>query len=571
MTKVMIAEDDLLTADMLRDTLVENGYEVCGIASTVDKAVELGERHNPDLAILDIRLAEGGLGTEIPARIKNACPMGVLYASGHVGKLGLTKADGEALLTKPYRPEDVIRALKIVQQIVSTDGASRQFPKGFSVLDTSPKGATESDSYDTTANKENRRLRRQQMQLAKLGSFALGEHDLDNVLLQAARVCAQCLEVYHCAIYRYRSEENDLILEAGIGWDLGVIGRAVAQAENSSPPGRAFIGRRPVVCRDLTQDPTFVRSSFYSQHSIISTLDVVIGDSSSASRMPYGVLEISSTTQRGYDPQDTDFLTAIANIIAATVAAARRNTALRIALDHMQDLVDDKRRLSANNSLILDKKNQLLDRANNLLQDLRYRFRTHLQLVYGTLADLLCTTTDAGAAKSINVIIHRTMALAQIYEHLLDTDRSNTVDLGAYLSSLCPSIADADTNLHPGVRLTCQCDQVVLDLDAGTALGLIVTELISNSLEHAFPDGTGSISVSLTSGQSGDDATLIVSDNGVGVPENKDGNHPSLSLVKRLMEQVKGSVTICSDHGTKWVLKFPKPIDQPVGVSISHL
>ena len=146
MTKVMIAEDDLLTADMLRDTLVENGYEVCGIASTVDKAVELGERHNPDLAILDIRLAEGGLGTEIPARIKNACPMGVLYASGHVGKLGLTKADGEALLTKPYRPEDVIRALKIVQQIVSTDGASRQFPKGFSVLDTSPKGATKSDS-----------------------------------------------------------------------------------------------------------------------------------------------------------------------------------------------------------------------------------------------------------------------------------------------------------------------------------------------------------------------------------------------------------------------------------------
>ena len=112
------------------------------LPGTVDKAVELGERHNPDLAILDIRLAEGGLGIEIPARIKNACPMGVLYASGHVGKLGLTKADGEALLTKPYRPEDVIRALKIVQQIVSTDGASRQFRKGFSVLDTSPKGAT---------------------------------------------------------------------------------------------------------------------------------------------------------------------------------------------------------------------------------------------------------------------------------------------------------------------------------------------------------------------------------------------------------------------------------------------
>ncbi len=70
MPTVMIAEDDLYMADMLEEVLVDSGYDVCGIASTVDKAVELGERHKPDLAILDIRLAGGGLGTEIPARLK---------------------------------------------------------------------------------------------------------------------------------------------------------------------------------------------------------------------------------------------------------------------------------------------------------------------------------------------------------------------------------------------------------------------------------------------------------------------------------------------------------------------
>src|SRR6476646_9685645 len=160
MTKVMIAEDDLLTADMLKDALIESGYEVCGIARTVDKAVELGERYKPDLAILDIRLAEGGLGTEIPARIKGADRMGVLYASGQVGKLGLTKADGEALLAKPYRAEDVIRALKIVEQIVNTDDTSRSFPRGFSVLDASPKGATEPNVGDTAVTNENKRIRR---------------------------------------------------------------------------------------------------------------------------------------------------------------------------------------------------------------------------------------------------------------------------------------------------------------------------------------------------------------------------------------------------------------------------
>ena len=62
MPTVMIAEDDLMMADMLAEVLVDSGYEVCGVANTVEQAVELGERDKPDLAVLDIRLAEGGLG-----------------------------------------------------------------------------------------------------------------------------------------------------------------------------------------------------------------------------------------------------------------------------------------------------------------------------------------------------------------------------------------------------------------------------------------------------------------------------------------------------------------------------
>ncbi len=131
MLKVMIAEDDLFMADMFEDVLVEGGYEVCGIARTVDKAVELCERHKPDLAILDMRLAEGGLGTEIAARLDRRGHLGVLYATGNSGQFGLTSADGEACIGKPYRPEDVVRALQIVEQMVNTGEALRPFPKGF--------------------------------------------------------------------------------------------------------------------------------------------------------------------------------------------------------------------------------------------------------------------------------------------------------------------------------------------------------------------------------------------------------------------------------------------------------
>src|ERR1700676_4382246 len=134
MSTVMIAEDDLLIADMLADVLVECGYEVCGIARTVEEGVEIGDRCKPDLAILDLRLAEGGIGTDIAVRLDRRGSLGVLYASANAGHMRLTKADGEACLGKPYRAIDVVRALEIVEQIVTTGEASRPFPKGFYVL-----------------------------------------------------------------------------------------------------------------------------------------------------------------------------------------------------------------------------------------------------------------------------------------------------------------------------------------------------------------------------------------------------------------------------------------------------
>ena len=139
----MITEDDPLIADMLEEILVGGGYDVCGIARTVDEAVELGKRHKPDLAILDIRLAEEGLGTDIPAQLKGDGHMGILYVSGRPGGMSLTTAVGHALLTKPFLPQDLLRAVELVEQIVRTGEALRPFPPRFYPLN---KLSTASDS-----------------------------------------------------------------------------------------------------------------------------------------------------------------------------------------------------------------------------------------------------------------------------------------------------------------------------------------------------------------------------------------------------------------------------------------
>jgi CheY-like chemotaxis protein len=134
MLRVLIAEDDLMIADMIEDVLVEGGYEVCGIARTVADAVALGKRHKPDLAVIDMRLADGELGTEIAAQLGALGRLGVLYATGNMSLVMLTAADGDACLSKPYSSADLLRSLEIVVGIVASGTASPPFPRGFQVL-----------------------------------------------------------------------------------------------------------------------------------------------------------------------------------------------------------------------------------------------------------------------------------------------------------------------------------------------------------------------------------------------------------------------------------------------------
>jgi DNA-binding response OmpR family regulator len=133
--RVLIAEDQLLIADLLEAALVARGYEVCGIARTVDEGVELGELHQPDLAVLDVRLARGGRGPEIAHRLNSKGKFGVLYATGDDARIStLTLADGEASIAKPYQLEELVLALEIVRKVATGGTATPPFPSGFRLL-----------------------------------------------------------------------------------------------------------------------------------------------------------------------------------------------------------------------------------------------------------------------------------------------------------------------------------------------------------------------------------------------------------------------------------------------------
>jgi two-component sensor histidine kinase len=400
-----------------------------------------------------------------------------------------------------------------------------------------------------------RKLLRQQAAIANFGSFALRQSDLMTILAEAARVCADSLGVSFAKICRYRDQENDLLVEAGFGWRDGVVGNVVSRADESSPQGRAFITGEPSISNDLRKDNMFVLPAFYAAHGIVSTVDVLI----KGAYQPYGVLEIDNDRQHDYDEHDINFLTAFANVLAEAVATSERTALLQTTVEQMRILVEDRSHLVSQLNVLVESQDRLLDQKKILAEELQHRVRNNLQLVYGMLSRQLEETTDEGGQRGLRAIARRVSTLAQVYDHLLGTEMSRTTDFGGYVKSLCLSLAEIQTVTDRAVTLTCESDAIILDLDMVTALGIVVTELVTNSFDHAFPNGDGTIAVSVRrDGEEGEtSAALIIRDNGSGFIPQAGSKRHGLGLVRRLIEQVRGTVSVNSDQGTTWTITFP--------------
>jgi two-component sensor histidine kinase len=381
---------------------------------------------------------------------------------------------------------------------------------------------------ESTGDRTVGKLLRQQAALAAFGRFAFRETDLSAILTEAARICAASLDVPFCKICRYRPAENDLLIEAGCGWNLGVVGRVVSQANETSPQGRAYITQEPVIIRNLQEANNLSLPDFYQQHGIVSTVDVVIPAAEGA---PYGVLEIDSPTLHHYDVHDINFLTGFANVLAEAVASANKNAAMRA----------------------------LLSQQKLLAEELQHRVRNNLQMVSSMLSGYARTASDDTAREGIGSISRRVMTLAQIYDSLLGVGLSHTIDLGDYLRALCTSLPGLQDQPVRKIGLICHAESIELPLDSVTALGMVVAELVTNSFAHAFPDRDGGITVRLVRQPNAGRATLTIADDGIGFVPDIQTSRRGVGLVRRLIEKLSGTLDVQFDVGTQWTLQFPVP------------
>lgn len=187
------------------------------------------------------------------------------------------------------------------------------------------------------------------------------------------------------------------------------------------------------------------------------------------------------------------------------------------------------------------KDNLVRDKAM-LLQEVQHRVANSLQIIASVLMQSARRVQSDEARGHLHNAHHRVMSIAAL-QRQLSTSSSANVELRSYLTQLCQSlgasmIADPDRlSIHVSV------DDSAVEADVSVSLGLIVTELVINALKHAFPgERTGAIAIDYRS--SGNDWTLSVSDNGIGMGVGSDAPKAGLGtgIVEALAKNLNGEI-----------------------------
>ncbi|MEG5031577.1 PAS domain S-box protein [Microcoleus sp. AT3-D2] len=194
-----------------------------------------------------------------------------------------------------------------------------------------------------------------------------------------------------------------------------------------------------------------------------------------------------------------------------------------------------------------------------LLKEIHHRVKNNLCVVASLLELQSNTVADPQVSKMFEESQNRLYSMALIHEKLYRSTNLAQINFGEYLEDLVSNLFHSYNISNNQIQLQVLADPISLNLETATPCGLIANELVSNTLKHAFPDGTtGTVSVECY--QTGDqEINLLVKDNGIGFPQNLDfrkTHSMGFQVVCTLTEQLEGTIEISREFGTSFHLKF---------------
>jgi PAS domain S-box-containing protein len=230
-------------------------------------------------------------------------------------------------------------------------------------------------------------------------------------------------------------------------------------------------------------------------------------------------------------------------LVAARQTALGSLEALTAANETLERLVADRTMALAQRDL--------------LLREVYHRVKNNLQVVDGLLLLQSRRLADKDAVAAIEGLRQRVYAIGLVHHQLMGSGDLKTFDVGAFLRDLVDHLQQGAPD---AVALRVDAAPLSVDLDFAIPLGLLVTELTTNALKHAFPNGEGEVQVTLEADASAE-VVLRVIDNGVGFPDPGPAPAASLGLtiVKGLVRQLRGRIQSTNNNGVHWEARLPAP------------
>lgn len=203
-----------------------------------------------------------------------------------------------------------------------------------------------------------------------------------------------------------------------------------------------------------------------------------------------------------------------------------------------------------------------LDEKEVLLKEIYHRTKNNM-LVIISMLDLQIQDIEDEQVKTIFLETeNRIRAMALVHEKLYQSQNLSEIDLGSYLHEIVESLVNTMA-LDGRIVLLSNVEPVPINIDYAVPLGLVINELVTNSVKHAFPDNrSGSVYLTVEKNREGE-ILLAIGDDGIGLPEDIDVQNSTsfgMQIVTSLVKvQLKGSITVNRDNGTRYLISLPEP------------
>lgn len=195
-----------------------------------------------------------------------------------------------------------------------------------------------------------------------------------------------------------------------------------------------------------------------------------------------------------------------------------------------------------------------------LLKEVHHRVKNNLQIIISLIRLQTNSLKDNVTIQHLNATLNRIKSIAFVHEMLYRSSDLSKIDFSAYISKFTYSLKDIYANSSQDIKLEINVKDVFLGVEKAVPCGVIINELVTNSIKHAFNGSQNGI-INISMGKTGETYTLRVADNGIGLSNNFDINQTNslgMYLVTSLAGQINAELDIERNNGTVFTLKFPE-------------